>query len=271
MVKLFFVQTSPATHSRKDNAAQEAEIRSHAAIVGHHRKARRRPPNSETSSVKSAPSPASIFDTASIKTALSPASSITFASPSSISHGDAEDEPPDCSRDSKYPPARTLTSKSPALDAGPYFRGTRTDPFNCIATEHPHLLAASVDYCMFLPCISLLHPTNNVTVSGVTVPAHSAVYELFNITNIYNGYWFELMSDPDFAYTGVCLTLRVRELSCDSNAGPSEEVLTALGVALSRIRKRLAKSDSAGDDISITAVSFMAAIAVRHSLSLRPV
>ncbi|KAK5456287.1 hypothetical protein LTS15_005606 [Exophiala xenobiotica] len=73
------------------------------------------------------------------------------------------------------------------------------------------------------------------------------------------------MSHPDFAYTGVCLTLRVRELSCDSNAKPSEEVLTALAVALSRIRKRLAKSDSAGDDISVTAVSFMAAIAVRHS------
>jgi hypothetical protein len=104
-----------------------------------------------------------------------------------------------------------------------------------------------------------------VTVSSVTVPAHSAIYELFNITNIYNGYWFELMSDPDFAYTGVCLTLRVRELSCDSNAKPSEEVLTALAVALSRIRKRLAKYDSAGDDISVTAVSFMAAIAVRHS------
>jgi hypothetical protein len=33
---------------------------------------------------------------------------------------------------------------------------------------------------------------------------------------------------------------------------------------LSRIRKRLAKSDSASDDISVTAVSFMAAIAVRH-------
>ncbi|KAK5200248.1 hypothetical protein LTR92_000791 [Exophiala xenobiotica] len=244
MVKLFFVHTSPATRSRKDDAAQQAEIRSHAAIVGHHRKARRRPPNSETSSIKSAPSPASIFDTTSIRTALSPASSVTIASPSSISHGDAEDESPDCSRDSNYPPTRTRTSQSPALDAGPYFRGTRTDPFNCIATEHPHLLAASVDYF-----------------SSVTVPAHSAIYELFNITNIYNGYWFELMSDPDFAYTGVCLTLRVRELSCDSNAKPSEEVLTALAVALSRIRKRLAKSDSAGDDISVTAVSFMAAIA----------
>lgn len=72
------------------------------------------------------------------------------------------------------------------------------------------------------------------------------------------------MSDPDFAYSGVCLTLRVRELSCDSNAKPSEEVLLALGIALSRLRKRMAKADSTVDDICVTAVSFMAAIAVRN-------
>ncbi|KIW21333.1 hypothetical protein PV08_01913 [Exophiala spinifera] len=252
MVKLFFVESSPTARSRKDTAAQQAKIRSHAAIAGHHSKARLRTQISEpSSSINSPSSPASSFDGASIITAPSPASSIGIDfgvskfSIKSRSYGDSEEESSDSSPGSKfYTTSPTPTSSSLLLGAGPCFHGTRTDPFNCISTDHPHLLAASVDYF-----------------SGVTVPAHSALYELFDITNIYNGYWFELMSDPDFAYSGVCLTLRVRELSCDSNAKPSEEVLLALGIALSRLRKRIANTGNVVDDISVTAVSFMAAIA----------
>ncbi len=71
------------------------------------------------------------------------------------------------------------------------------------------------------------------------------------------------MRDPDFAYTGVCLTLRVMDMSRDpNNAKVSDRVLKALGIALSRLRTRLASADKAIDDVSITAVSFMAATAV---------
>jgi hypothetical protein len=77
------------------------------------------------------------------------------------------------------------------------------------------------------------------------------------------------MQNPDFAYTGVCLTLRVREMSRDPNAKVSDSVLKALGIALSRLRTRLASAEKAIDDVSITAVSFMAATAVSLPLAGR--
>jgi hypothetical protein len=71
------------------------------------------------------------------------------------------------------------------------------------------------------------------------------------------------MQNPDFAYSGVCLTLRVRDMSRDPYAQPSPDVMKAMGIALSRLRKRMANATNAIDDVSIVTVSFMAAIAVR--------
>ncbi|KAJ9616463.1 hypothetical protein H2200_000181 [Cladophialophora chaetospira] len=107
--------------------------------------------------------------------------------------------------------------------------GTRADPFDCIPHRHAH--SASVD------AVTDYH-------AQIMAPNHAPIYKIFNVTNVYTSYYFELLTNPDFLYTGVASVqaiidhLRRRP---DEPVGPSEQVMKHIGTAMGRLRKRLGR------------------------------
>lgn len=107
--------------------------------------------------------------------------------------------------------------------------GTRADPFDCIPHRQAH--SASVN------AVTDYH-------AQIMAPNHAPIYKIFNVTNVYTSYYFELLSHPDFLYTGVASVqaiidhLRRRP---DEPVGPSEQVMKHIGTAMARLRKRLGR------------------------------
>ncbi len=111
--------------------------------------------------------------------------------------------------------------------------GTRADPFDCIPHRHAH--SASVN------AVTDYH-------AQIMAPNHAPIYKIFNVTNVYTSYYFELLTHPDFLYTGVASVqaiidhLRRRP---DEPVGPSEQVMKHIGTAMGRLRKRLGRLQKA--------------------------
>ncbi|KIW89837.1 uncharacterized protein Z519_09266 [Cladophialophora bantiana CBS 173.52] len=107
--------------------------------------------------------------------------------------------------------------------------GTRADPFDCIPRRHAHSpsVNAVIDY----------H-------AQIMAPNHAPIYKIFNVTNVYTSYYFELLTHPDFLYTGVASVQAIIDhLSRrpDDASGPSENVLRHIGTAMVRLRRRLGR------------------------------
>ncbi|OQV00896.1 hypothetical protein CLAIMM_06332 [Cladophialophora immunda] len=118
--------------------------------------------------------------------------------------------------------------------------GTRADPFDCIPRRHADApsVAAVVDY----------H-------AQIMAPNHAPIYKIFDVTNVYTGYYFELLAHPDFLYTGVASVQAVIDhlrrapgavstattTTTTTTAGPSENVLRHIGTAMVRLRRRLGR------------------------------
>ncbi|EXJ59528.1 uncharacterized protein A1O5_12153 [Cladophialophora psammophila CBS 110553] len=107
--------------------------------------------------------------------------------------------------------------------------GTRADPFDCIPRRHAHSpsVNAVIDY----------H-------AQIMAPNHAPIYKIFNVTNVYTSYYFELLTHPDFLYTGVASVQAIidhlRRRPNDA-PGPSENVLRHIGTAMVRLRRRLGR------------------------------
>ena len=91
----------------------------------------------------------------------------------------------------------------------------RTDLFDYIPTRGSKSVSSVVDYCLF-------NITNGATVGSILTsphlpdaqimaPNHAPIYAIFNLTNIYTSYYFELLQHEDFLYTGVASVQAVRD------------------------------------------------------------
>ena len=117
--------------------------------------------------------------------------------------------------------------------------GTRADPFDCI--PHRNTRSASVN------AVTDYH-------AQIMAPNHAPIYKIFNVTNVYTSYYYELLfAHPDFLYTGVASVhavidqLRRRP---DEPVGPSEQVLKHIGTAMGRLRKRIGRLQKEARDMA---------------------
>ncbi|KIX04471.1 uncharacterized protein Z518_05339 [Rhinocladiella mackenziei CBS 650.93] len=112
--------------------------------------------------------------------------------------------------------------------------GTRADPFNCIPSRGSDCVSAVVDY----------H-------AQIMAPNHAPIYKIFDVTNVYTSYYFELLSHPDFLYTGVASVQAVIDHLRRPGQGPSQTVLRHIGSAMKNLRLRLERLQREQREIQI--------------------
>lgn len=93
-------------------------------------------------------------------------------------------------------------------------------------------------------------------------PNHAPIYAIFDVTNVYTSYYFELLSNEDFLYTGVASVQAVIDQLRSPGQKPSANVLRHIGTAMKNLRKRLERPGATADDLTIITVLFLAVIAV---------
>jgi len=96
-------------------------------------------------------------------------------------------------------------------------------------------------------------------------PNHAPIYKIFNVTNVYTSYYFELLQNEDFMFTGVASVQAIIDQLRIPGQKPSANVLRHMGMAMSKLRRRLARPGATADDLTIITVLFLAVVAVRTS------
>jgi hypothetical protein len=94
-------------------------------------------------------------------------------------------------------------------------------------------------------------------------PNHAPIYAIFNVTNVYTSYYFELLQHEDFLHTGVASVQAVIDQLRTPGQEPSENVLRHIGKAMTNLRRRLERPGATVDDLTIMTVLFLAVAAVR--------
>jgi hypothetical protein len=94
-------------------------------------------------------------------------------------------------------------------------------------------------------------------------PNHAPIYKIFNVRNVYTSYYFELLQNEDFLYTGVASVQAVIDQLRSPSQKPSQNVLRHIGKAMSNLRRRLERPGATADDLTIMTVLFLAVVAVR--------
>ncbi|KAK5956614.1 hypothetical protein OHC33_002100 [Knufia fluminis] len=124
--------------------------------------------------------------------------------------------------------------------------GTRTDPFGYMpGTDYGR---AVVDY--FWQVIS---------------PVNQPIYAIFNVTNIFTSYWWELMQHEDYLPAGLAMVGAIMQKMSQPDNGPSPDVKANQASAITRLRKKHKAAMSTGgnvvDDIAIITVLALASLA----------
>jgi hypothetical protein len=97
----------------------------------------------------------------------------------------------------------------------------------------------------------------------IMAPNHAPMYAIFNITNIYTSYYFELLQHEDFLHMGVASVQAVIDQLRAPDQEPSQNVLRHIGKAMSNLRRRLERPGATADDLTIMVVLFLAVATVR--------
>ncbi|KIX99138.1 uncharacterized protein Z520_04714 [Fonsecaea multimorphosa CBS 102226] len=124
------------------------------------------------------------------------------------------------------------------LDPDPYLRGYRKDPFNPIPENS---------------CLDALD-----FYTQHYVPNNAPLYEVFNITNIYNRFPLLLLQHGLSMHAGLCNLLYQFEFFLDPAAKPSQRVYTHLGRALANLRREIKTNGTLPKDISTVLVMNLA-------------
>jgi hypothetical protein len=93
------------------------------------------------------------------------------------------------------------------------------------------------------------------------VPNHAALYEIFNVTDIYTTFFLDLLQHPLFLHAGLANVLHEWEFSLNPGGRPSQRLYMHLGTALANLRREIESRESLLDDISIATVMNLAVVA----------
>lgn len=129
------------------------------------------------------------------------------------------------------------------------YQGFRSDPFACIPGSRSHDVSTVIDY--------------HTQVMG---PNQAPIYKIFNVTNVYTAYLFELLSKEEFLHAGVASVQAVIDHFRQPGKGPSNMTLKHLGEAIVNMRRRITEltgRDRSGktvqaDDTTIITILFLA-------------
>lgn len=90
------------------------------------------------------------------------------------------------------------------------------------------------------------------------IPANAEIYAIFNVTNTYNAFFLELLSDEDYLHTGIAVVQAILDQVRGPGSKPSETVLQHMGKGLNNLRHKLEKPGAVADDITVMAMLFLA-------------
>ena len=134
------------------------------------------------------------------------------------------------------------------------YSGMRTDPFGYIKTRS----SDTIDYF-----------------AQLMAPSHAPVYKIFDVSNIFSHFLFELLQHDDYFYAATASTLVAMESSWRTGQTLPAKVFEYLKIAISRLRQRLGRSNGEADVVTIMAVQALAITAgatgdlVNHELHKR--
>ncbi|OAP57904.1 hypothetical protein AYL99_08642 [Fonsecaea erecta] len=124
------------------------------------------------------------------------------------------------------------------LDPDPYLRGYRKDPFSVIPDNS---------------CLDALD-----FYTQIYVPNNAPLYEVFNVTNIYDRFALLPLQHGLSLHAGLCNLVHEFEFFLDPAAKPSRRVYTYLGTALANLRREIEINGNLPNDISTITVMNLA-------------
>ncbi|KIW67939.1 hypothetical protein PV04_03918 [Phialophora macrospora] len=153
------------------------------------------------------------------------------------------------SEDAQFDPETNAKVQRPAspveflFDPGLYLRRSGKDAF-CTRIIPPN------------PCLDALD-----FYTRYYVPNNVALYEIFNVTDIYTTFFLDLLQHPLFLHAGLANVLHELEFMLNPGGNPSQRLYMHLGTALANLRCEIESREYLLDDISIATVINLAVVA----------